>query len=87
MSKFKTIESFFKRKEVVVPLSNTLLDFNAKTSNFKERLLKSQRVEAEEHPSESLIVETQEILTKLMLFLLNGIQGHVLRCGLSSEST
>jgi hypothetical protein len=61
MSKFKIIEPFFKRKDVDVLESNTPLDFNAETSNLKERLLNFQMVEVEEHPFESLIVETQEI--------------------------
>jgi len=61
MSKFKTIESFFKRKEVDVPERNPPLNFNAETSNLKKSHLKSQSVEVEEHPYESLIVEAQEI--------------------------
>jgi hypothetical protein len=61
MSKFETIKSFFKRKLVDVPESNTSLDFNAEISNLKEFPVKSRRVEVEEHPYESLIVETQEI--------------------------
>ncbi|XP_059435181.1 uncharacterized protein LOC132168112 [Corylus avellana] len=61
MSKFKTIDSFFKRKEVDILKSNTPLEFNAETSNPNEHHLKSPRVEDEEHPFESPIAETQEI--------------------------
>lgn len=71
MSKFKTIESFFKRKVVDVPESNTSLDFNAEISNLKEHPVKSRRVETEEHPYESLIVETQEIPFKSSTLNIN----------------
>jgi hypothetical protein len=73
MSKFKTIESFFKRKEVDVPKSNPPLNFNAETSNFKERPLKSQRVEVEEHSYESLIVEAQEFPFKSFTLNVNEV--------------
>jgi hypothetical protein len=49
MLKFKTIDSFFKKKEANISESNTLLDFNAGTSNVDERRLKSPRIEDEEH--------------------------------------
>ena len=39
MSKFKAIDSFFKIKETGILESNTPLDFNAETSNLKERPL------------------------------------------------
>ncbi|XP_059456615.1 uncharacterized protein LOC132186648 [Corylus avellana] len=66
MSKFKTIDSFFKRKEADISKSNTPLDLNAETSNPDECHLKSSRVEDEEHPcGESLIAETQEAHFKL----------------------
>jgi hypothetical protein len=45
MSKFKTIDSFFKRKEADILKSNTLFEFNAGTSNANERHLKSPRIE------------------------------------------
>jgi len=73
MSKFKAIESLFKSKEVDVPESNTPLDFNAKTSNLKEHPLKFQRVEAEKHLYESLIVETQEIPFKSATLNVNEV--------------
>jgi hypothetical protein len=58
MSKFKTIDSFFKRKEADISKSNTPLDFNVGTSNVDERHLKSLRIEDEEHPCrEALIAE------------------------------
>jgi hypothetical protein len=58
MSKVKTIDSFFKRKEADISESNTPLDFNAGTSNVDERRLKSPRIEDEEHPcGEALIAE------------------------------
>jgi hypothetical protein len=58
MSKFKTIDSFFKRKEADISKSSTLFDFNARTSNVDERYLKSPRIEGEEHPCrEALIAE------------------------------
>lgn len=47
-----------KRKEANIPKSNTLLDFNDKTSNLKERSLKSLRTIVEEHHSKTLIVES-----------------------------
>ena len=47
MSKFETIDSFYKRKEADILESNTLLDFNVGTSNIDERHLKSPRVEDE----------------------------------------
>jgi hypothetical protein len=73
MSKFKNIESFSKRKEVDVPESNPPLNFNVETSNLKERLLKSQRVEVKEHPYESLIVEAQEIPFKSSTLNVNEV--------------
>jgi hypothetical protein len=73
MSKFKTIESFFKRKEVDVPKSNPPLNFNAETSNLKECPLKSQRVEVEEHPYKSLIVKAQEIPFKSSTLNVNEV--------------
>jgi hypothetical protein len=58
MSKFKTIDSFFKRKKADILESNTPLDFNAETSNVDERRLKSPRIEDKEHPcGEALIAE------------------------------
>jgi hypothetical protein len=58
MSKFKTIDSFFKRKEADISKSNTPFDFNARTSNVDERHLKSPRIEGQEHPcGEALIAE------------------------------
>ena len=64
MSKFKTIDSFFKRKEVDISENNTPLDFTAKTSNPNERHLKSPSIKDEEHPFESLNAETQVIYFK-----------------------
>ena len=60
MSKFKTLDSFFKRKEANILESNIPLDFNAETSNPNERHLKSPRVKDEEHPFESLIAKTRD---------------------------
>jgi hypothetical protein len=53
MSKFKTISSFFKKKEAYILEINTPLDFNAETSNLNEHHLKFPRVKDEEHPSKS----------------------------------
>ncbi|XP_059448307.1 uncharacterized protein LOC132179584 [Corylus avellana] len=62
MSKFKTLDSFFKRKEADISKSNTPFDLNTGTSNPDERHLKSSRVEDEEYPcGEALITETQEV--------------------------
>jgi hypothetical protein len=72
MSKFKTINSFFKRKEANISKSNTPLDFNGETSNHNEHHLQSPRVEDEEHPFESLIAETQEIYFKLSTLNVRG---------------
>jgi hypothetical protein len=59
MSKSKTIDSFFKRKEVNISKSNTPLGFNVRTSNPDERHLKSLRIEDEEHScGEALSAET-----------------------------
>jgi hypothetical protein len=71
--KFKTIESFFKRKQVGAPEINLPLNFNAETSNLKERHFKSQRVEVEEHHYESLIVEAQEIPFKSTTLNVNEV--------------
>jgi hypothetical protein len=68
MSKFKTLDPFFKRKKVDISESNTPFDFNVETSNPNERHLKSPRVEDEEHPFESVIVKTQEIHFKSSTF-------------------
>ncbi|XP_059434852.1 uncharacterized protein LOC132167836 [Corylus avellana] len=73
MSKFKTIDSFFKRKEADISKSNTLLESNAETSNPNERHLKSPRVEDEEHPFESPIAETQEIYFKSSTLNVNEV--------------
>jgi hypothetical protein len=51
------------------------LNFNAETSNLKERPLKSQRIEVEEHPYESLIVESQEIPFKSSTLNVNKVDG------------
>lgn len=48
MTKLKTIDSFFKRKEVEISESSTSLDLNVETSIPKEHLL---RVKLEEYPS------------------------------------
>jgi hypothetical protein len=54
--------------------SNTLLDFNAGTSNPDERHLKSLRVEDEEHPcGDAPSVETQEIHSKLSTLIVNEV--------------
>ncbi|XP_059434146.1 uncharacterized protein LOC132167252 [Corylus avellana] len=73
MSKFKTIDSFFKRKEADILESNTPLDFIAETSNPNERHLKSPRVEDEEHPFESLIAETLKIHFKSSTLSVNEV--------------
>ena len=74
MSKLKTIDSFFKRKKANILESNTLLDFNARTSNPDEHHLKSLRVEDEEHPyGEALSAETQEIHSKLSTLNVNEV--------------
>jgi hypothetical protein len=57
MSKFKAIDSFFKRKEADISKSNTPLDFNAGTPNVDERCLKSLRIEDEEHPCGEALIE------------------------------
>jgi hypothetical protein len=44
MSKFKTLDPFFKRKKADISKSNTPLDFNVETSNPNERHLKSPRL-------------------------------------------
>jgi hypothetical protein len=49
------------------------LNFNAETSNLKERHFKSQRVEVEEHHYESLIVEAQEIPFKSTTLNVNEV--------------
>jgi hypothetical protein len=49
----------FKRKEVDISKSNTSFNFlNDETPNLKERLLKSLRVEIEEHPAKFIILKS-----------------------------
>jgi hypothetical protein len=73
MSKFKTLDSLFKRKEADISKSNTSLDFNVETSNPNEHHLKSPSVKDEEHPFESLIVKTQEIHLKSFTLNVNEV--------------
>jgi hypothetical protein len=69
----KIIDLFFKRKEANISKSNATIDFSAETSNLKEHTFKSPRVEDEEHPSESLVVETQEIPFKFSALNVNEV--------------
>jgi hypothetical protein len=60
----------FKRKEVDIPGSNTLLNFNNETSNLKERLLQYLRIVVEEQHSKTLIVKSQglKLINNIFLF-------------------
>ena len=79
MSKFKTIDSFFKLKEVDISESNTPLYFNAETSNPNKHHLKSLRVKDEEHLFECLIVRTQEIHFKSSTLNVNEVNGSFIK--------
>jgi hypothetical protein len=68
MSKFKTIDSFFKRKEADISESNTLLDFNVKTSNVYDHHLQSPRVE--DRASPMYLEALGEILKLDLIFLI-----------------
>ena len=63
MLKFKTINSFLKRKKADISERNTPLNFNARTSNLEECHLKSLRVKDEEHPCGEALIEELSTLS------------------------